>query len=733
MKKALGCFFIFLITCPIMFTENLQTGIDLFYKGDYSRAEKIMTEIYLNNKDSGSITEATALKFLGNIYWRMQDYKVAEKYFNKALVIYRKNNDLKETANIYNNLGTLYRELGNYSEAQDSFNSAVDILKKKKDYLGLGHVYLNMAVLFETVQDYKKAEEQYSKIEELIKEHDIKDLELHSNFRLGLGNLRYRQNRFEDALKEYVQANFIYTVEGSRLGIAYSLINMARAYIKLGNLDSAEKSLVRALDLIENIRGNISSERTRSTFLENKIYVYELLTGVYLAKENNARAFETVERAKARTFIDMLATRQLGESRYSDSIKDLIKQEHTLSLAIDKKIDKQDVSEELRRLAQVRKQLKQKAPQYSSLVTVENISADELQSKLDNMIILEYFLGTEAAFAFVVTDSDIKAFVLDESTPEIEARIQKFRRSSTGADLNILDKSWQDDLNYLYETLIEPVEGSLDPDKLICIIPHKLLHHLPFNALVSKIDKKAKTIPKPEFLIEKYKIVIAPTANILKFLVTPEKKSISLDKILMMANAVYPEPWNELAYADLEADELKLLIPETTIFKKEKATETYFKNNSNNFSIIHLATHGILYPEAPLDSRILLTKDGQNDGYLTVEEIFNLELKADLIILSACESGKLTGYTTAYRKTLPYGDDIVGLTRALIYAGTPVIISSLWEINDKATKDLLLEFYKNLKSGDDYISAFRNAQLTLMKKQTKYYHPNYWASFQIYY
>jgi CHAT domain-containing protein len=152
---------------------------------------------------------------------------------------------------------------------------------------------------------------------------------------------------------------------------------------------------------------------------------------------------------------------------------------------------------------------------------------------------------------------------------------------------------------------------------------------------------------------------------------------------------------------------------------RKQATETAIKRFGDQFRYIHFATHGTFDAEKPLSSGLLLSGDKENDGTLTVGELYDLRLPADLVTLSACETalGKVAN-----------GDDVVGFTRGFLYAGTSSIVSSLWKVDDQATSILMQQFYKSLKENDKR-SALRTAQLKV--KDTYNSHPYFWAAFQI--
>ncbi|MEO0205521.1 MAG: CHAT domain-containing protein, partial [candidate division WOR-3 bacterium] len=145
-----------------------------------------------------------------------------------------------------------------------------------------------------------------------------------------------------------------------------------------------------------------------------------------------------------------------------------------------------------------------------------------------------------------------------------------------------------------------------------------------------------------------------------------------------------------------------------------------------DYDIIHFATHGKLAPgDSALDSRVILAKDNENDGVLRVREIFNLDLDAYLVTLSACETGQLRGFSEG----IYMGDELTGLSRAFIYAGTPSVVASLWKVSDVSTALLMTQFYKNLR-GADKTKALCDAQRWLMKKEY-FDKPFFWAPFVV--
>src|SRR5262249_45023965 len=254
----------------------------------------------------------------------------------------------------------------------------------------------------------------------------------------------------------------------------------------------------------------------------------------------------------------------------------------------------------------------------------------------------------------------------------------------------------------LYKVLIQPALPHIRGKELI-IVPHDVLHYLPFQALLA---------PDGQYLIEKYPINYLSSASLMQF--TQEKRKAKGElssllaqggNILTFGNPDLGDPNKSLAFAGIEAKEIKNLYPQSTIYLETEASEEKAKALSSQNDIIHFASHAELSEDDPLTSAILLAKSDKEDGRLEVREIFGMDLKASLVVLNACETGL---------GKLSSGDELVGLTRAFIYAGTPSVVASLWNVEDSSTAQLMASFYKNLKTMSK-VEALRQAQLGLIR------------------
>jgi CHAT domain-containing protein len=220
------------------------------------------------------------------------------------------------------------------------------------------------------------------------------------------------------------------------------------------------------------------------------------------------------------------------------------------------------------------------------------------------------------------------------------------------------------------------------------------------------------------YILQDSLVYYLSSASILQF--TREKERTATGPgALAVGNPDLENPTLNLRYAEREAEEVGRQFPGAIVLVRREATKPRTREVIGPQSVIHLATHADLDEADPLGSALLFRPEGRDTGRLEVQEIFGLDLHASLVVLSACETalGKLTR-----------GDELTGLTRAFIYAGTPSVITTLWQVNDRTAYELMREFYRNLKDGKDKGEALRGAQLATLQK---YPHPYFWAAYQL--
>lgn len=468
-----------------------------------------------------------------------------------------------------------------------------------------------------------------------------------------------------------------------------------------GEVDRAIDYYRRAVEIIERQRSSIQTEINKIGFATDKQSVYARLVAVSLHAGREGDALEIVERSKSRALVDLLAGKRAFGSQDSQELAVLSEAESGLQLqqASDAERNQQNRT----RWVSARNQLRKKNPELASLVTVSPVSVADVQSRLKpNEVLVEYYISDGNLLAFMADGKKVQAFRLEGRG--LEADVKALRKEMMQPD----DEGPVRDLaQSLYKRLVAPMQPHVAGKNLL-IVPHGILHYLPFSMLHDGKDP----------LVAHAKLRVLPSSSVLLYL-DESGNSTSERSLLIFGNPDLGEARYDLPSAEVEARYIAGKFPGSKLLVRDQATETAFKELAPNYRYLHVASHGQFNPKNPLGSRLLLSKAEKDDGSLTVGELYDLHLKADLVVLSACETG-LGG--------LMGGDDVIGLTRAFIYSGAENIVSSLWEVDDESTAALMENFYKAVAQGMDKAQALRDAQNKLRIKNP---HPFFWSAFYL--
>ena len=468
------------------------------------------------------------------------------------------------------------------------------------------------------------------------------------------------------------------------------------------NLKLAIDLYRQAVDVIEQQRSTINTEASKIGFVGDKQAVYRHLVAALFNDKQYLSALEYIERSKSRALVDMLATKkdfavQAGNEQQVRELLAMTDKSEQEALVQDVR-SKKDNTRSL--IIKTKEQLQQQASELASLVSVTSMTVAEIQTLIPaDETLIEYYYTDKDLYAFVLTSQGLSAMRLEGGS--LAEEIRTFRKSLE----NISSASYETLSRQLFHKLVKPAESSLHTRKLI-IVPHGALHYLPFYALHDGSD----------YVIERYSIRMLPSASVINYL--QRQKVAKTGDILAFGNPDLGDPKYDLIYAQNEAIAVSKTRPRSKVFLRKEATETALKKYGAGFSYIHFATHGEFDADKPLNSAILLAVDAESDGKLTVDKLYSMRLDADLVTLSACETGL---------GKVANGDDVVGLTRGFLYAGSSSIVASLWKVDDLATSQLMTRFYSEIQKTDKR-EALRTAQ---METKKKYPHPYYWASFQL--
>ena len=488
------------------------------------------------------------------------------------------------------------------------------------------------------------------------------------------------------------------------MGDLHWLAQFERGRIAEKEKDGAKAATLYAgaVDVIEQQRASINGEASKIGFVGDKQAVYERLIALLIEQQRAADAFDYVERSKARALVDLLASKTDFAAQDPDKARVILAQLDAADASAHAQAASADGQQtQTRNLDVVRQEIRQAAPELSSLVTVTSAPTEELKSLIaESEALVEFYYQGKDLYAFVLRRDRLTAAKLDAEG--LDSAVQQFRTALQDAGSD----RWRENARALHARLWQPLEPSIGVNKVI-VVAHGALHYLPFAALMSADGR---------LLIDQYSLRSLPSASVLKYLKPPVEKKDGL--LLALGNPDLGDAKLDLKFAEDEAKTVTKLFPQSRLLLRGDASETNLKKAGAVFSRIHFATHGKFQADEPLSSGLFLAKDAENDGLLTVGELYSMRLDTDLVTLSACETGL---------GKVANGDDVVGLTRGFLYAGARSIVASLWSVDDKATAMLMETFYDSLgrQSKQD---ALRTAQL---KTRESFPHPFFWAAFQL--
>ncbi|PYQ28034.1 MAG: hypothetical protein DMF56_17995 [Acidobacteria bacterium] len=456
-----------------------------------------------------------------------------------------------------------------------------------------------------------------------------------------------------------------------------------------------------------------------SGFLGNRRFYFDMLIEALVLTNHADQAFEVSERARARAFLQLVGNRRIRPK--SDPDSPIAQEAEALRSQIARwqqearTAPSRNLEEDLRgarlRYTGLRTRLKASDPEYSSITAVETASIEAIRAELPHATTLvSYFVSHDMVHAWVLDRTMLEYVLLpvDEAWIDRAAcAMRQFGQSARG--VSVPNASCDEvTLDEMYERLFAPLRKHVRNQRLI-IVPHLRLHYLPFGAFRDPATQR--------HLIEDYTITYAPSASTLRFLREKETPVNGRALVLGAPAGVSPRLPGALREAMMVGAELRS-VP----MVGAAAKESLLYQLKGEVDLVHIAAHGFYEADAPLFSRLALAGGDGSDGNLEVHEILSdLDLTGvNLVVLSACQTA--IGKSSA-------GDEIVGLTRALLYAGTPGVISTLWNISDDATATLMSHFYCRLLSGDSAADALRHAQLQMLHGD--YPDPRDWAAFTL--
>lgn len=747
-------------------------GLCNWVLGNDEEALKILQNASIKAIDyygTSSIFTAKVYNNLGLVFARI-DIQQSKNSYEKALEIYKKNYKNEQHPAIaicYNNIAISYKNLADYDKSLDFFDKTLRIWTKiyGENHINIAFLKANIAEVFFKRKSDEKAKRYLFEAEELYKSNiGLKYPEL-ANVYNQLGSIYLNQSKFKKAIQYFnyaIAANETYTdtihkyylpnsskILNANIALA-SLIAKSDALFNLYQKKSLkERDLKAALvtiqlcdTLIDNLRKSRNNKADKlalgnigSIVYESGIKISLALADVSLNKGKFYRlAFYFNEKSKAATLLESISE---TKAKTFAGIPDSILEDETELKAeiayLEQQIAKNSTSDKLlkefsKRLFEKEnqynvftKKLERQYPQYFDLKFNNKVaSVEEIQSILQNdEALISYFTSESRIYIFNITKSSFDVY--DElKNEDAEKLIIGFRNS-----IIYNDKELFVELGY---TLYQQYLSKIKLKENLIIIPDGRLASIPFEAFLLKKTDENELYQDLKYLSLKSSVSYQFSATIFKNgLSSPSKDS--QNEALFCAPIAFPNIGINLASlpgSKSEVDNIAVIFRNnkflTQSFQEKNATELKIKSeNLLKYKYLHFATHGLVNETKPELSEIFLQKEGNEDGNLYSGEIFNLKLNAKLITLSACQTG--LGKITK-------GEGMIGLSRALVYAGAQNLIVSLWTVNDNSTSDLMQKFYAELLLNKEQ-NINKSLQMAKKKliKNPSYSAPYYWAAF----
>jgi len=689
-------------------------GATYYAIGDYEKAISYQQQRLAQAESRADLLgKGQAFIGLGAAYGAIGNYKKAIEYYEQSLKVAHSLKSLDLEASILRNLGLVYYAKKDYTRAGEYQEQSLVIAKQQRDRRGEALALSNLGLVHYSLTDYAQAIDEQK--QSLAIALELRDRFVQGRALENLGTAYYAVKNYRQAIESYQQSLTIALELSDRHAQGRVLSNLGEAFYKAKQPAEAIKALFSALEIWESLRSNLNNnDLNLISIFDTQETSYSMLQEVLADQNQPKEALEIAERGRAQAFVRLLTNRFSSQSAQAT-----LKSSETQIKPID-----------IPEIQQVAKEHNSTLVSYS---IIKEVVETDGQRKLQDSEL--YIWVTQPTGQIEFRRISLKGLAQKETllktlitksrcfTPSCVRNKQRSQpatnptRTIPIVEQRFLDSSLQE----LYQLLIEPIADllPLNPTARIIFIPQESLFLVPFAALQDTSGN---------YLIEKHTILTAPSIQVLSL--TKKQQQLTSGKgAVVVGNPTMPsvsfntnQPPQELAslpYSETEAIAIAQLLNVEPL-TGDKATKVTVLQQIERARIVHLATHGILDDVEGLGvpGFIALAPSKGDSGLLTANEIFNLRLNAELVVLSACNTGR--GRIT--------GDGVIGLSRSFIAAGVPSVVVSLWSVNDESTADLMAEFYRQMQLTPDIAQALRKAMLVTLVK-----HPNPvdWAAFTL--
>jgi CHAT domain-containing protein len=721
---------------------------------------------------------------IGALYYRLGDAQQALDYYDQALPLRREAGDRAGQAITLTNIGAAHLSLGDPQRAMEYLKQALSLSEGGQSRPEEAQALTILAAASSALGNYQQALEYLHRALTLWRA--IGERQGESSALIRMGRI-YREQGVPQLASKYLEEALRLARDIGETGSeAVALADIARVEYDLGDLDQALNRIGTALNLVETLRARIRAEDLRVSFLASRHSDYEFYIDLLMRLHErrpsagyDALAFEASERARGRRLLEVLGATRADIRQGVDPL--LLERQRSLQRQINAKerlrmqlvggnqMERSAVIEkELRALLaeyqEAQGQMRIQSPRYAALTDPVSLKLKEIQRQsLDrDTVLLEYALGEERSFLWAVTPTSLRAYVLPRRA-EIEAAALRAYGLLTKSNQRQYTGASELAAAELSLMILGPVAAELG-QKRLAIVSDGVLQYAPFGAL--PIPAAGGAAPKRSPLIVDHEVIYLPSASVLATMrhemserrraartvavfsdpvfdpgdprvkrarIGAEKANGDESKtepdLVRSANETGLMSFERLIYTRKEAEAIVALAPPEQGFKAldfAASRATVMNAGLDLYRIVHFATHGLLNSRSPELSGIVLSLVDEagraQEGFLREYEIYNLKLNAELVVLSAC--------STALGKEIK-GEGLAGLTRGFMYAGTPRVIASLWNVRDEATAELMKRFYQNMLIGKSSpAAALREAQIS-MWREPRWAVPYYWAGFAL--
>lgn len=720
-------------------------------QGNYAKALHYLNQsIELGKTLRNPIRQAISLNTLARLYVEQGDERLAEDCYRQALALRKDTKPDASLADLLGNYGIWLARKGRYEEAHSYYQRALDIIPAK-DRTRNARIRQNIGNLYRRQQQYDLAQQAYETalaLREAANSKEGTSFTLHS-----LVVLYGDQGRYEQAMGLLERALTLAREVRNPELLWREYDSAGKLYTLLKKPQEARRAFDEAIKIIETLRTQVvGGEQQQEQFFENRISPYQGVMNLLLTQQSTAEALAYAERAKARVLLDVLRSGRADiakaltpaerdkEKAGQNELASLNTQLYRASLL--RQPDTAQIAALNARLQQAR--TNQEALQTTLFAMHPELKVQRGQTpKFDlpqvaktlldpQTALLEYVVLEDKTYLFALTQGatketgcELKLYELAIGRDKLNETVEAFRRQLAQHELTFAPSAAQ-----LYNQFLKPAATQLKGKTKLIIVRDAGLWELPFQALKNEAGR---------FMIEDFAISYAPSLMALTEMTKLQStRKVAAPSVLAFGNPAFhpvgnaPEQLKDgftpLPSSETEVNQLAKLYgtAQSKIYVGAEAREDRLKAEAGQASVLHLATHGILNNASPLYSQIVLAQPDEKsheDGLLEAWEVMKLDLQAQVVILSACETG---------RGRIGAGEGVIGLTWAFFVAGAPATVVSQWKVDAESTSELMQEFHRHLQARQGAVKAeaLRAAALKLLENP-KYRHPFFWASFSL--